>query len=65
MINVDKALEIARTHLKEEIAAGGLATLYGIGDVWEASCTFPSNLGYRENSIKIHISMRDGSVVKL
>lgn len=65
MITVDKALEIARVHLKEEIAAGGLATLYGVGDVWQANCTFPSNIGYRENSIKIQISMRDGAVARL
>ena len=65
MITVDQALEIAREHLKEEVAIGGMPTLFGVGDAWLANCTFPDGKGIRENSLKIRIARRDGSVTRI
>ena len=43
MITDDRAMEIAREVLADDIRKGGLPTLLGYADHWRATCTFPDN----------------------
>jgi len=66
MITTDKAMEIARTALSEDIRKGGVTTLYGYGDHWKAICIFPDGGipdGHTQRSVRIDIA--DGSVTDI
>jgi hypothetical protein len=63
MIDEDKAMEIAREELAEDIRKGGMPTLFGYADHWKASCTFPDRSipeGHKPKYIRIDFV--DGAV---
>lgn len=64
MITDDRAMEIAREVLADDIRKGGLPTLLGYTDYWLATCTFPDSsmptghtpLGFRIDAVTGEVS---------
>jgi len=62
MITGDRALQIAREELADDIKKGGIATLLGYADHWRANCTFPDGslpAGHVRKVIRIDLSTGD------
>lgn len=63
MITIDKAMEIARAELADEIRKGGVTTLYGYNDHWKANCLFPDGSTPDDHVPRmLRIDAVDGSV---
>jgi hypothetical protein len=65
MISDDKALEIARGLLTEEIRQGGLVTMFGMNGRWEVACTFPEGSVPGAVTRRYSISYADGTATQI